>query len=502
VGDPRSWQIFNDRIVVVANCCDTSVLSRIQTNHPRELLVLSKEYEHGFGRHPDGSYRAEYKQSSRIGRNNADLAVLMGSAGFALRKRRFFRNFRTIVIGPSGWLFAVPGLIRYALKGDLAFTGVLRSQRGFLPALPFLVFENRRFGEMGDQRLFAPPDMSPMDILQLFSGINYVLLRWPLVVFGGNPVSDLDLLASDESIVCIRNVCARRLGLFPVDVYSASGAYGHAYKSAPYYPPHVARRLLAGTTVGPRGIKYLDDALAYLAFAYHLLFHKTDGVPPGAESLRESGLPNRHLDELGRLAAAAGKPVPEKFADLEQDLQTANMMPPLDTIGFYSNGNPFLAARYKRVSAAPGLSVLLVRDFGIEPDPQLEIRQLILKEGFIILHEGRIDSHTHKAALESIRGGNWYDKYTRTGVAYPTHYFVCQNLAPQRPRRRTLRRYPHLDDERLLLKIRIRDGFSKRRGQNTNIVHVSDNSAEAWQYIEALGVGDIITERLRAPKSA
>jgi hypothetical protein len=240
-------------------------------------------------------------------------------------------------------------------------------------------------------------------------------------------------------------------------------------------------------------IRHLSGEPAYLAFAYHLLFHKSEAVLPGTEYLSRAGWPAKYTEELSRLASDAGKRLPHTFDDLEADLGRAGMMPPLDTIGFYSERNSFLVARYRRDSANPGLSVFLVRNFGIEPDPVAEIRQMIAKEGFEVSQTGSITSADRKA-LETIRGGNWYDKNAENCLALPFHYFVCINRNPIKPSRNTLKRYPRLDDERLLVKNRIREAFAPRWKRRVNIIHVSDNSAEAHEYILALGL-DVSAQR-------
>jgi hypothetical protein len=498
VGRSDPWQIFEGRIIVVANSPDAATLARIKKANPNEVLVLTRGRKRGLGRQSDGTYHAEYRSSSSVGRNNAQVAVLTGRAALGLRKRNFFRGFQFIALGsPIGWLCAIPGLLRYAIRGELTFVGTLPPADSGQYMLPFLVFENQRFGEIGNQRLFGPPDMEPTEMLGLLSEVDYVLLRWHRAVLCGETLADVDLLVSDAHLDRVRRAFSQRLGLFPIDVYSQSGSGGHAFKSAPYYPPHAARWLLDNATSSASGIRHLSGEFAYLAFAYHLLFHKTETVPAGTENLASAGW-LRHLDELLELARSAQRRLPQTFSDIEEDLAAAKMMPPLDTIGFYSRGNEFLVDRYASQKVAPGLSVFLIREFGIEPDPVPEIRRLILAEGFVILHEGVLSSDGHAHAIQTIRGGNWYDRHAPGRLALPRHFYVCMNPEPVPPSSSTLRRYPRLDDERLLIKRTIRDEFTRRRRENTNIVHVSDNSAEAREYVAALGLEQALAERIGA----
>lgn len=416
------------------------------------------------------------------------MAVLTGSATLALRKQRFFRSFKWVCIGSfTGWLCSAPGLVRYALRGDLRFAGLMRLSDSWL-TLPLLLFENRRCGQGANQRLFVPVDMTASERIRLLKPIDYVILRWGDKVEREEHISDLDILIRDDALESTKILLAQCPGTYPVDVYTESGIDGHAFKSAPYYPPKVARRLLAAATTRQSGMKVLEGDLAYLAYAYHLLFHKTARTPEGSEVLAPSFWPpGEALDELRRLARIADLRVPTTFTHLEEDLFAADMMPPLDMIGFYSNRNRFLRRRYMARKAAPGLSVFLVRDFGLQPDPLPEIRQKLCEVGYEIALEG-VFGDAPASAFETIRGGNWYDKYAPTRTAPPIYYLVCLNRNPTKPSKRTLARYPLVDDESVMIKRRIRDEFTRRRGATTNIVHASDNAAEAWEYVRSLGL--------------
>jgi hypothetical protein len=360
--------LFKDRLVVVANSQDSAILEWVKGSGPREVLVLLRHGGCTLGRQQDGTYHASYKSSSAVGRNNSRVAVLIGRAASALRNKRFFSGFESVVVGSAvGWICALPGVLRYLSKGHLKFDGIVRPARPL--SLPYLVFRNERFGEPRSARLFSPPDDQPQKVLQSLSGINYVLLRWYESVVRGESISDLDLLISDADLYRVRETLSQRLGLFPIDVYSESGANGHSFKSAPYYSPPVARRLLSDATPGAMDIRHLSGEPAYLAFAYHLLFHKSEAVLPGTEYLSRAGWPAKYTEELSRLASDAGKRLPHTFDDLEADLGRAGMMPPLDTIGFYSERNSFLVARYRRDSANPGLSVFFGSKFRYRTGP-------------------------------------------------------------------------------------------------------------------------------------
>jgi hypothetical protein len=132
--------------------------------------------------------------------------------------------------------------------------------------------------------------------------------------------------------------------------------------------------------------------------------------------------------------------------------------------------------------------VFVVRDFGLGPALVDDVREEIVSSGFRILQEVPIDPERDYAVAERIRGGNWID-WTAGGAALPIHAFVCHDPNPLRPSASVRKRYPRLDNERTLLKTRVRSAAARaRRLRKLNVMHASDNSIEAKSYICALGV--------------
>ncbi len=138
---------------------------------------------------------------------------------------------------------------------------------------------------------------------------------------------------------------------------------------------------------------------------------------------------------------------------------------------------------------APGLAVFLVRDFGLGPALVATVRAEIAESGFEILEERSVDPAREPGVVEKIRGGNWSDAAAPGGTALPIHAFVCHDPTPVRPSASVRKRYPRLDNERTLLKARVRTAVAQEQGlRKLNVVHASDNTTEAEFYIRALGI--------------
>jgi len=423
----------------------------------------------------------------------------------ALRSRRFFQSFEFICLPVGvGWIWGLPGLVRYSLRNRLVLEGWIRLSGIGLPAP---VFRNALFGTRPRTRIYGPDRWSSKEILQRLADLDCVVLRWIDAIEAGLDTGDLDILVAADAADEVETRLAVEVGAAPIDLYSEDGSGGRTFKSVSYFPPTMARAMLDTAVVRPSGIKTSSAQWQYVAYCFHLLFHKSDQWTPGTEELgRESFLKTEYLDELNRLARDARTAPPRTVSDIEALLRERGVFPEIDTVGFYSEKNPFLRDRYQEFGRriAPGLGVFLVREFGSGQELVDLVREQIESAGFRILCELPIDPGTQAGTVQSLRGGNWSDAAAAEGAALPVHAFVCHDSSPIRPSASALRRYPRLDNERMLLKERIRSSVARGKGlRKLNVVHASDNSAEAERYIFLLnadatdGVREIIAHLTR-----
>src|SRR4029078_11546006 len=76
--------------------------------------------------------------------------------------------------------------------------------------------------------------------------VNYAVLRWFERLPEIEPEEDGDMLVGDDSLVRVIEGLHAEPGIQPCDVFSESGLARSAYCGTPYYPPQVAKRILAG----------------------------------------------------------------------------------------------------------------------------------------------------------------------------------------------------------------------------------------------------------------
>lgn len=332
--------------------------------------------------------------------------------------------------------------------------------------------------------------MTPLHILQAINDLDCVALRWIETIEGGGEMADLDLLTRGCDAEEIERRLSQKAGNFPIDLYTHDGSGKRLFKAVPYYPPLLAGRVLDSAVIRDSGARIPAPLWRYIAYAFHLLFHKSDRLAVGVEQLTSGAFGDeRYMRELWRLADEAGQPRPADIDAIETLLHRNEVFPELDTIGFYSSKNPFLAARYlaSHTELKPGLGVFIVRDFGFASDTVGDVRSQLESRGFRIIAERGIIRD--EEAVSRIRGGNWIDDQAPEKFAPPLHAFVCTDSNPVPPSRGEHRRYPRLDNANMLVKIALRSAYADQAvKRKLNMIHASDNSSEAKLYVEALGL--------------
>lgn len=480
--------IVRDRLVVVASPPKGFSVRGLTDAGARDILVLTRGADKNPARRGDHLV-APLRRSSDVARNNCTVAVLNGVTGLALLNKRAFAQFRHILVPRDASLLAAAGgLLRYGRRGHLRIVGRSLLETG-TRAKTFLVLESN-FKLASNCRLYAPSGPPPSELLRRISDLDCVILRSIEAIEAERHTGDLDLLISAEELDKLEERLGGQAGTYPLDVYTEAGERGHSYLSVPYFKPSLAREILSSAVLRPSGIRAPSVKWRYLAFCYHVLFHnKLAKVKPGQEALKPDLFrKRRHYDELIRLAQEAGLPPPASFGDLERALKTEDAFPGIDLIGFYSKKSPFAKERYLSGGAArPGLSVFFLRDFGERLSPVREVRERLASK-FEVLVEGPVTPENEAAILGGVRGGNWEDRQAPGGVAKPVYWFVCWDGSPVAPSFSTRRKYPRIDNENIRLKDRIRREIGVASSKPQPIVHSSDNSTEALEHLQRLGL--------------
>lgn len=470
----------------------------------RDVLMLTPAGDEAARRHGD-HVRQRYRQLSDVRKNNCQVALLHGRSALALAEKAKFARFSHVLVpaGP-GALAAAVGLLRYGRRGGLSLAGRTRIEAGgrtftyLVLATSLPVRDNRR--------QYGPTGLAPADILREIADLDQVVLRWSEDIEAGRHSGDMDILVSAAHVAALRDRFSRTVSTYPLDVYTDDGSGGYAYKSVPYFIPDMARRILASGSVGAGGLRVAEPRWRLLSFCYHLLFHnKSERVAPGTTAIaRETFHSPHYYDELVRLSALAGQPVPRTFDDIEALLKGAQCFPSLDLIGFYSRKNAFLKRRYfEGGGLRPGLATFFVRDFGQGADVIAEVRASLLRH-FEILAEGPVTPDLREAVLSGVRGGNWTDPQAPGGRAEPIYWLVCWDKAPRAPSRATRRKHPRVDNEHVRIKDAIRSAVGNGGRKVQPIVHSSDNAHEALDHLAHLGLTQhpaVLTRLSAAPKA-
>lgn len=480
--------IVAGKLVLVALPRAPELLTYIRNCHAKHILTLlphrSDTLQHSF------YVEKPFSSLRNVGENNCQVAILDSISCAALTRKRYFARTRLekiLIPMDATLLFALPGLTYYRHRKWLALEGKTTIRFAGKHYRYMVLSVQRR--QIPNRRLYAPADWDAGKILNHIQNINYAVLRGIDRIEAGAAVKDIDLLVSDQDLPKLRELLSQEIGLVPLDVHTESGIDGHSFESVPYFEPQFARRILDSAQLRESGFRAPSPKYQYLSLIYHLIFHgKSRHIPPETTMLDETtfGRPH-HYKDLVQLAQQAGMPIPTSFDDLDNALQRNDAFPSKDLIGFYARRNPFVARRYLgRKFLRPGLATFFVRDFGYHELLIETVREALEKE-YCLLAEGPIDTQTQRSIIHKARGGNWRDE-TSKQLAEPIYWFLCFDEHPIAPTGRLRRKYPNLDNERTArIKYHIRNQTAARIGVS-RVVHASDNSDEAYEHIQAIGL--------------
>lgn len=480
--------LVRDKRVLVA-LANTQVSAEVLRDMgARDVLVLDRQADRTATR-VGNHVRQRYSRLADVRKNNCNVAILHGPAAFALMEKRKFARFSHVLVPISLAQAAVAlGLARYGRRKTLVLAGTTRFQHQG-KSKRYLVLETH-VKVRDHRRQFGPAGHSPLELMQQLSGLDYVTLRWSELMESGKHEGDIDILVSQQALLGLTERYEQQIGTYPLDVYTDDGQGGYGYKSVPYFTPGLAKGVLESAAPGPGGIRVASPYWRLLAFCYHLMFHnKSERVRPGTLEIGPDTFHKPHyFEELQRLAQLAGETVPRTFDDIEAMLQHADVLPSLDLIGFYSNKNAFLKKRYfERAPMKIGLATFFVRDFGNGLEKVDALRERLLHH-FEILAEGPVNPANRDRILRGVRGGNWADPEAPGGHAHPVYWFVCWDASPRLPSARTRRKHPRVDNEHIRLKDDLRRDLSEGGKKILRIIHSSDNSLEALDHLDHLGL--------------
>jgi hypothetical protein len=350
-------------------------------------------------------------------------------------------------------------------------------------------------------RRYANLGISAADLISRMNKAkaNYVVLRWfdelPKVKKG----EDIDILIADEDVSKAEiYLQGNRLTGLPCDLYSVSGLKGTDWRGMAYYPPALAKIILAESRDHTSGARIPSDCHYFFSLCYHCLFHKgySSGLPSRL-GLNNALLAPEHdyLETLKKSAQAAKIHITSFFMeDLFIFLKGKGWTPPRDTLDRLARKNmwvrDFLAANCpERVILCPYICTIVIREAGLAKLDR--IRAMLWQEGLEILVDTEIPKERRLISAQYIRGGNWHQGPWPVSGGNPAHIIVtCDELAAIHNVEPS--KYASTQDIQKV-KVLIRKELNKdvRKDRRCNSLHSADNAEQAEEYLRtALGYSE------------
>jgi hypothetical protein len=444
------------------------------------------------------------KQRKVVLNNNADVLILSGTTMLHVWKYRSVRHAKWVAWRCGLSLLSLVALVgclchmitgRYSLPRVVTFrtpggktkrvfaSRVLRQKycrRGslhFIPHAPGLTGLFRKFDQQG---------------------VRYVVLRWFESLPDIEPDEDVDLLVADHSLGDAIRIFESLPGIQPCDVYSESGLARSAYCGTPYYPAHVARRLLDGA-VRHNDLCMVPNAWdCFHSLAYHAVYHKgtRSNLSRGTAGLNDKPKSDHDFATILRVMA--------NRLNIDVDISLEGLHAYLQETGW--GPSPEMLARlavacwrskWLQILAQPlpayvheqGLTVFVLRRMAVQQGFQDQMIRMIRESGFEILATKVLSPVEMEYAAARTRGGNWTvgGPFDRSGGG-PAVAVIAYDRDPLPPNRKQRRRFPQRTNARIYVKEAIRDAIIAQLPpkQSFNALHSSDHAAEAWHMIEVL----------------
>jgi hypothetical protein len=434
-------------------------------------------------------------RANPLAHNNADVLVVGGDAAKSTLRFRNLRHAAYVAL-PRGFdprlLLSWAACLGHVLLGRLAMPRLVNVEQGGRSSR-LAVFAVRRRRLPKGARHYLPKRLGIAGFLQQLTQqrVRHVVLRWfeslPQLPQG----EDLDILIDDDHLERVRAMLDAWPGIEPVDVYSETGLPRSDFRKMPYFPPRLARQLL-DRAVDHHGLCRVPGPLDHLlSLAYHALYHKGPAsriAERAGRRRRRAASDHDYPHVLGALAARAGAEVEITREGLEAFLARHDWLPPSDMLSRLARRNRWvrrsLGAHTAR-SSEPGLVVFILRREAMNRGGLAKLVPLVEHCGFSIVKSKVLSDAERQRVADNIRGGNWGPGPWPTSGGPPAAALVAYDLHPRPLTWRQRRKFPLADNARVLEKTRIRDAFNEGHphDEHANVLHSSDNSAEAWEYV-------------------
>jgi hypothetical protein len=439
---------------------------------------------------------SKFKSAEQIKANNADILILSGKSSFYLWMLEFYRHVEYIFIPYNLSIllkfFRTISVFRHLKRNNIIPEGILN-----LGDKKYFVF---RIAEriIPLRKLYISPQVGINDFFEKVKeqSINYVILRWFKDLPNLEEGEDIDILISDEDIFEIRRLTGRGPGIIPGDLFSVSGLPGTSFRNTAYYPPQKARQIISQSIFlkDLYRIPSLEDY--FFSLVYHALYHKGElsGLKTSNKNINQIKNPEHDYEnEIRTIAKQINLEIPIDMESLDEYLAKNGWQPSKDMLRRISKDNQWIKERFfsnndLSQEGVAGLTVFVIRKRAIEHGHSQLISNMIEEAGFNILFKKKLSEKEIEVATANLRGGNWSRGPWATSGGDPAFVIIACDLIPIKPSIEEKEKFHHLSNSRILIKQEIRDFInnSLKASEKYNVIHSSDNSDEAREYIKIL----------------
>lgn len=476
---------------------DATVVERIRSQHPQ----IANQVTHS-------------RRRKLALNNNADVLILHGKHTRSLWKYDTVRHADWVVWPCSLRLSSLAGLLgclmHLAIK-RFSWPRVVTFRTPQGKARRMFASQVRRPKNCRRNSLhFIPHSLGLTGMFRRFDErqSRYVVLRWFEELPEIEPEEDVDMLVADDSLADVLDILHAEPGIQPCDVYSESGLARSAYCGTPYYPPHIAKRILAGA-VRHNDLCFVPSPRDYFhSLAYHAVYHKgpKSNLARGSLQLTERVKSEHDFTSILRdMAKRLWIDVEVSLEGLHSYLQKTGWGPSPETLARLARAgrsNRWLQVFLEKLAPHlndQGLAVFVLREETVRRGFTNQIISMIRDQGFEILATHMLSPEETEFAAARTRGGNWEAgrPYKVSGGA-PAACVVAYDHAPIRPSWKQRRKFPKRTNARIFAKEQIRDAIIAELPPDEafNALHSSDHAAEAWHLIEVLAPE--LTEQIRS----
>jgi glycosyltransferase involved in cell wall biosynthesis len=420
---------------------------------------------------------------SDAGKNDHSDSVFLYGESVKLLLFNLPQNASFVSVGfqPNRYfLIALVGLVRRLLKKELKYKGVLTGEKQ-----RWMVFERSESHrkDVEDEISFSFSESVGLGGLARFmnkNSVEYAALFHDDLLIGVEGVHTLDLLVSNKDMKGVKNFLKENPGEIRVNVHSVS-----RYEGIPYYSPPIAQKIIGSAVYGPSGIKIPAPRESFMSLVYHTLYHKGEkaGIPSTLPNIQVDESPEEEYSQIiSDGAKRLGVDISMDMESLDTYLAQQGWRPNLDTLNQISEDNRWIHERFFSNEAdEKGLGVLILREIAVRDDKDINnVLHSIEKEGFVILAKRKFLSEERQYIMDNTRGGNWDTKKgnniedfspAMAVVVFDAHQIIRNEF-------KTNKRLRKLKEE-----IR-KDFHGKNIRSGCSIIHSTDNSLEAWEYID------------------